>query len=202
MSPTGDEELARLIRGAREGDVVAQQRLWERFFDRLVGFARPRLQQRMPGAPDAEDVALSALDSFLDGVRKGEFPDLHDPQGLWPLLVRIAGCKVKNVIRDQRALKRLRPGGRRGEDGPRIEDVICDEPTPELAAQIDEEYQRLLAALGGKHRLREVAQGKVEGLTNREIAERLGCVERTVERKLRQIREIWEERTRASREGD
>jgi DNA-directed RNA polymerase specialized sigma24 family protein len=34
---------------------------------------------------------------------------------------------------------------------------------------------------------------RMEGRTNREIAERLGCVEHTVERKLRSIRRLWSE---------
>jgi DNA-binding NarL/FixJ family response regulator len=36
-----------------------------------------------------------------------------------------------------------------------------------------------------------VAVWKMEGQTNREIAEKLGCVEQTVERKLRSIRRLW-----------
>jgi hypothetical protein len=39
--------------------------------------------------------------------------------------------------------------------------------------------------------LRSVALWKMEGFTNREIAGRLGCVEHTVERKLRVVRQIW-----------
>jgi hypothetical protein len=33
----------------------------------------------------------------------------------------------------------------------------------------------------------------MEGWTNREVAARLGCVEPTVERKLRSIRRLWSE---------
>ena len=39
--------------------------------------------------------------------------------------------------------------------------------------------------------LRHIAQLKFEGYTNEEIAGTLGCVLRTVERKLERIREIW-----------
>ena len=49
---------------------------------------------------------------------------------------------------------------------------------------------RLLACLGDGE-LRSVALWKLEGLSNDEIAQRLGCVRRSVERKLQLIREVW-----------
>jgi DNA-directed RNA polymerase specialized sigma24 family protein len=39
--------------------------------------------------------------------------------------------------------------------------------------------------------LRSVAVWKMEGYTNAEIAAKLGCVEGSVERKLRVIRTLW-----------
>jgi DNA-directed RNA polymerase specialized sigma24 family protein len=53
-----------------------------------------------------------------------------------------------------------------------------------------EECRRLLDRLGDET-LRAVALWKMEGYTNREIAGKLGCVEHTVERKLRSIRLVW-----------
>jgi DNA-directed RNA polymerase specialized sigma24 family protein len=41
--------------------------------------------------------------------------------------------------------------------------------------------------------LRQIARLKLEGYTNEEIAERLGIVERTVERRLNRIRRQWME---------
>jgi DNA-directed RNA polymerase specialized sigma24 family protein len=41
--------------------------------------------------------------------------------------------------------------------------------------------------------LRAIARLKLEGFTNPEIAERLGVVERTVERRLNRIRRQWSE---------
>jgi DNA-directed RNA polymerase specialized sigma24 family protein len=56
---------------------------------------------------------------------------------------------------------------------------------------VAEEVQRLLGLLGSAE-LRQVALRKMEGRSNAEIAGLLGCVERTVERKLWVIRETWE----------
>jgi DNA-directed RNA polymerase specialized sigma24 family protein len=60
-----------------------------------------------------------------------------------------------------------------------------------LAAQVVEEYARLLDGLGDDA-LRSVAVWKLEGYTNKEIAARLGRAPATVERKLRLIRDAWE----------
>ena len=75
-------------------------------------------------------------------------------------------------------------------EGLPLEEVIGPEPTPELAAQMVEECRRLLGRLGDDT-LRSVALWKMEGQTNREIAASLGCIEQTVERKLRRIRGLW-----------
>ena len=57
--------------------------------------------------------------------------------------------------------------------------------------QAVEEYQRLLASLP-KRNLCVLAQWKMEGFTNQEIAVKLTCSVRSVERKLRIIRGFWE----------
>ena len=75
-------------------------------------------------------------------------------------------------------------------DGAAIEQVIGDEPTPAFAAQVTEEYERLLDKLADDS-LRRVAVWKMEGLTASEIAARLNCSHRTVARKLDAIRVIW-----------
>ena len=65
-----------------------------------------------------------------------------------------------------------------------------DEPTPALAAQLSEEYQRLMDKLGDDS-LQSVANWKLEGYTDREVAARLCCGLSTVERRLRTVRTCW-----------
>src|SRR5262249_52306083 len=78
------------------------------------------------------------------------------------------------------------------EDVPGLDRIIGDEPTPEFAAQVAEEFQRLLARLT-KPELRSIALWKMDGYTNAEIAARLGCAKVTVERRLALIRSLWKE---------
>ena len=69
-------------------------------------------------------------------------------------------------------------------------ELIGDEPTPEFAAQVTEECDRLLGRLGDD-KLRQIAVWKMEGHTNPEIAEMLGSSLRSVARKLETIRLTW-----------
>ena len=43
--------------------------------------------------------------------------------------------------------------------------------------------------------LRRIALLKMEGLSNREVATRLNCAERTIERRIKLIRNLWTQRT-------
>ncbi len=195
------ESVAQWIGQLKAGDPVAAQRLWERYYDRLVRLVRGKLHGVPRRTADEEDVALSAFDSFCQGAAAGRFPLLADRDNLWPLLVLIASRKVCDLAEYQRRQKR--GGGRvRGESGLRgpgdgsavrggLDHLAGEAPTPELVAQVAEEYTRLLDLLGDEQ-LRSVALWKMEGYTNEEIAGKLGCVLRTVERKLRTIRSIWE----------
>src|SRR4051812_13406606 len=56
------------LRQLEAGDREAAQPLWERYFRRLVGLVRARLQGMPSTAADEEDVALSAFDRFCRGA--------------------------------------------------------------------------------------------------------------------------------------
>ena len=71
-----------------------------------------------------------------------------------------------------------------------LERLLGSEPTPEFAALVADECRQLLDRLGDET-LRAVAVWKMEGQTNAAIASRLGCVDSTVERKLKRIRDLW-----------
>ena len=197
MSPAGS--VAHWIQALRGGDPEAAQKLWERYFPRLVGLARKRLRGARRRVEDEEDVALSAFKSFWRGVREGRIPQLADRNDLWRLLVVITARKAIDVWR-----REGRGGGRvvgesalldpAGSADAGIDQVVGDEPTPEFAAQVAEECQRLLDMLGDDE-LRSIAVLKMEGHTNKEIAARLPqpVALATVERRLRVIRKLWEQ---------
>jgi DNA-directed RNA polymerase specialized sigma24 family protein len=128
-------------------------------------------------------------------VRRERFPVLRDRTNLWPLLVTITARKALNQQRRSRAGKRG-GGNQYGEPAATgdalptdIEQMVGAEPTPAFAAEIAEECERRLSSLDD--RLRPVAERKLQGYTNREIAEHLDVIVETVERRLKRIRELW-----------
>jgi DNA-directed RNA polymerase specialized sigma24 family protein len=186
----------------KAGDPGAASKLWEHYFRQMEDLARQKLQGAPRGAADEEDVALSAFDSFIRGAEAGRFPQLLDRENLWPLLVAITAHKAVDLVRHERRQKR---GGRRdwraaagavGTPEPEadLEQIIGRERSPDFTAQMVEECQRLLDRLSDAM-LRAIALWKMEGYTTEEIAAKLGCVPRTVERKLRVIRRLWGEKS-------
>jgi RNA polymerase sigma factor (sigma-70 family) len=195
--------VTRWVTALKAGDAAAAQPLWERYYRRLVALAREKLRSARRREADEEDVVQNAFHSFFEGVSRGRFPQLHGRDNLWRLLVVITARKALDQLAHERS---QRQGGGTLQGQPRIypkeagwdeaaiEQVVGEEPTPEFAAQVAEEYQRLLDLLADDT-LRQVAVWKMEGLTNDEVAERLACSRRTVARKLETIRIIWSAET-------
>jgi len=201
MSSEGS--LTPWIERLKEGDPAAAQALWERCYPQLVRFAREKLEGSPRGMADEEDVALSALKSFCGAAQRGRFPDLADHHGLWRLLLRITERKAANLARHEKRQRRgggrVRGGSALGNEGSAAADqgfagVADDAPSPQFAAIMAEEYRRLLGLLHDADRphLQAIALAKMEGCTNREIAQQLDCSERTIERGLELIRKKWE----------
>jgi DNA-directed RNA polymerase specialized sigma24 family protein len=182
----------------KAGDRAAVAPLWHRYFRLLVARARASLGTAPRAARDEEDVALSAFDSFCRGAEQGRFPRLEDSNDLWRILLTLTARKAARTIRDQRCAKR--GGGKvsveadlpQPEGEAALAQVMGSEPTPELAAQVAEDYRRLLGRLGNDE-LRSIAVWQMEGYTVEEIAAKLTRSPRTVARKLVEIRDIWRE---------
>jgi RNA polymerase sigma factor (sigma-70 family) len=191
MSQEGS--VSRWLGPLQQGDPDAARQLWERYFLSLVQLARKRLRQAAPRAADAEDVALSAFDSFCRCAENGRFPELNDRDNLWRVLAVLTARKAGRLLRDETRLKRGGAAAASGADqAALLEHAFSREPTPELAAQMTEEYERLLALLGDEA-LRRVAVLRMEGHSVEEIGAAIGCAPRSVKRKLQMIRTLWEQ---------
>ena len=184
----------------QQGDEHASQVLFDRYFGQLMRVAANKLGGVPRGAEDEEDVVVSALESFFQRARGNAFPQLNDRQNLWPLLLKITERKAINLRKKQLAQKRGE-GKVYGEAAFRASDddsspaglaaFQSPDPSPEVIAEVAEQCRRLMDSLKSDQ-LRKVARLKLEGYTSQEIEAELDVVERTVERKLRLIRNQWE----------
>lgn len=180
----------------RKGSDEAANQLWDLYFHRLVMLARKQLGKTPRAEYDEEDVALSAIKSIFDGVRRGSSRVDMDREALWRFMATVTLRKVYDFIAYRKRLKRdpLKDSGGQviGLDHPEvIQSLISQEPTPELTAEFDDSFEEMLAALS-RPDLRQVVLLKLEGYTNQEIATELGRGLSTIERKLKTIRQIWQ----------
>lgn len=186
------------LHSLRDGDEAAAEKVWERFFHRLVTAAARQLRRGVNRVADEEDVAVDVFDSFCRRIQTGAYPNLSDRDELWRLLLTITENKARNQIRHERAQKRG-AGGVRGDsvfyaraesaNAPGFDRFSSIDPTPEDVAIMDETMTELLDRLTDEQR--EISIQKLQGYSNREISMNVALSVATVERRLRQIRTQW-----------
>lgn len=203
----GNPDLTALIQALGDADEAAAQEIWERYYEKLVSLARHNMHALQNREADEEDVALSAMNSFFRGAASGRFPRLNDRHDLWKCLLTCTLRKVSKQRKRQSAAKR--GGGQvRGESvfgaNPDGEPefgfanfAVGKEPTADFAAEVSDTLDEMLAELPQED-LREIALLKLEGFQNQEIAEKLGVVPKTIQRKLRRIEAKWQPRIDAA----
>jgi RNA polymerase sigma factor (sigma-70 family) len=187
----------------KAGDAVAADKLWARYYARLVGLARRKLAAAPRQMADEQDLVVETFASFGLAARAGRFPTVRDRDDLWHMIARIMQRKAIDGLRGQRRKKRF-PGKAGGEPGPAspgdapapaghpVEALSGNSPTPAEAAEAAEAVDRLLGMLDVE--LKRVALLKLEGYTNVEIARAIDRSLPTVERRLKHIRTIWMKR--------
>lgn len=186
-----DDDISQWIAQARQGDQDAIRKLWAKYVNRLLRVARFEIGQQPRRTYDEEDIVQSAMNSFFKKT-SDRFADVEHRDDLWRVLVTITRRKAISAQRKQTAIKR---GGRiKTGAADEVAQIVGSEPTPEFAAMVAEECRQRLDQLDRiDSTLRIVAQLKLEGHTNEEIAEQLSRTTRTVARKIRRIRSIWSE---------
>ncbi len=195
-----EEAVTRWVESLEQGDEEAAARLWEYCFPRLLRYADKRLPSHLRRVLDEEDVALSAFKSFCMGSARGAFPDLHGRDELWRLLLCLTARKAQARMRHESREKR--GGGKVGGESIFLAGAISAESagignvpdtgtlTPEVLAQFSDECEHLMNLLEDET-VKTIALLRIEGYSVDEIAERVGCAKRSVERRLNLIRKTW-----------
>ena len=180
----------------RDDDEAAATNLWNHFVDRIRGVARKKLNLESRRVYDDEDVAQSAFYSICAGVSSGRFPDLNDRNGLWQLIMVVTSRKVwfrhRYDRRDCRDIYRNSSDCFLTDSNsiailPISGHALSREPTAEFTAEFLETYQNLIENLNDPA-LEQVVALRIEGYTDKEIASRLKCSRRTVQRRLEIVR--------------
>lgn len=196
----------------RGRDDDAAQQLWQRYWRQLASIAGRRLRElgARCRAEDEADAAQEAFAAFFRRVEEGAYPDCRDRNDLWRLLLKITDSKVRQLARAGRRRKRgagkvrgdsvvMGGGSAHGDGFDRIagaaRELPLAEPTLEEPSEefVDQLLDTLSLCYGSLDAMeREVLRGRMQGYTNDEIAAQIGCVTRTVERKLKVIRSRWQ----------
>jgi DNA-directed RNA polymerase specialized sigma24 family protein len=195
---SSDDPVTLWIEELRNADEAAAQNLWNHFVARLYELGRKKLRPETRRVYDEEDAAQSAFHSVCAGIAEGRFPDLGSRENLWHLMAVITARKVAHRHRhDQQQSRNVHrnltysifeqsrvahPAGALA--------TVSREPTPEFAAEFVETCEFLFQSLDDPA-LKQVVTLRMEGYTDAEVAERLRCSRRTVQRRLVVVRRHW-----------
>lgn len=196
-----DGSVTRLVEELKAGNGEAAEELWNKYGVSLIRLVGKRLPARYRRVADEEDLAHSAFKSCCLRTMRGDFPGLSDREQLWRLLNAIAISKLAEHFRRMNRSKRdvrkvqgesaFEPIGTSSAVAG-LDQLAGDDPEPDVEAIAAE-----LFGLLDDPQLRDVAQMKLEGFTNEEIANYVHCSVPTVERRLRLIRAKWQREVRA-----
>jgi RNA polymerase sigma factor (sigma-70 family) len=182
-----DNQWQRMIDGLRKGDSLVARDFYAQYGPVLQRIADRHLPDMVRRRVGAEDVVQSACRTFLRRAEGGEF-QLTDDSGLWQLLCAITLSKVRGQARYH--LRQKRGLSREQEPDPNSSQVpgqyvAAPGPGPDEAAAFSDQFQRLLEELDEEDR--QIVNLKLQEFTNDQVADQLGCSERTVRRTLKRL---------------
>jgi RNA polymerase sigma factor (sigma-70 family) len=186
MSPEQDR-WQQLIQGLRQGDRAATHAFWDQYGALLQQVAEKHLTGGLRRRVGPEDVVQSACRTFLRRAQGGEF-QLEDSEGLWRLLCAITLTKIREQarfhLRQKRGLDQeiaLQAGPDASADFP----LAAPGPTPAEATEFADQFEQLLAGMDDEERA--IVDLKLQDCRHEEVADKLGCSERTVRRVLKRV---------------
>lgn len=183
------ETFSQVMHELQSGNGGAEK-VYERFVTRLIGLAKTRLQNRFRGHVDPEDVVQSVFRSFFLRHAKGQYA-FDGWNSVWALLANItvnkcAGTAVR-LEAAKRDVRREVHGAAMDAELPLKIKYFNREPTSEEAAILHETLTQLMSRWNTRQQ--SIISLKLQQYTNEEVAERVGCTERTVYRLMKKVRQ-------------
>jgi RNA polymerase sigma-70 factor (ECF subfamily) len=183
----GDKsDISSVLARVHDGDEAAARELLRRYEAEVRLVVRRQLPRLLRSRFDSLDFLQSVWGSFFRRMRSGP-AEFEDSRHLVAFLARAAKNKVIDEYR--RAASRKQDMHREEPlwtEGSRPKEVAADIDTPSELAQAREVFVRLRELLPAERRT--ILELKAEGLSSRDIGERLGISERTVQRVLEDLR--------------
>jgi RNA polymerase sigma factor (sigma-70 family) len=186
--PVGEKDtgLGPLLDRIRAGDESAAHELLARYEAQVRLVVRRQLPRILRSRFDSLDFLQSVWGSFFRRMKAG--PDeFEDPRSLVAFLARAA----KNKVIDEYRRAASKKGDMRLEEpiwagGSRPRDLVGDDDSPSEIVEAREAFGRLLELLPEDRQI--MLELRVEGLSTREIGDKLNVSERTVRRVLEDLR--------------
>jgi RNA polymerase sigma-70 factor (ECF subfamily) len=185
-----DGQLADFLKRIQAGDEGAARELLQRFEPEVRLVVRRQLPRLLRSRFDSLDFLQSVWGSFFRRMRDAP-TDFEDSRHLVAFLARAAKNKV---IDEYRRAASLKNDMHREEplwgDGRRPKEVADPIDSPSEVAQAHEVFDRLHSLLPEERRT--ILDLKAQGLSSKDIGDRLGVSERTVQRVLEELRRRME----------
>jgi RNA polymerase sigma-70 factor (ECF subfamily) len=185
-----ESELADFLKRIQEGDEGAARELLQRFEPEVRLVVRRQLPRLLRSRFDSLDFLQSVWGSFFRRMRDAP-TDFEDSRHLVAFLARAAKNKVIDEYRRAASLKHdMHREEPLWADGRRPKDVADPTDSPSELAQAHEVLDRLHALLPEERRT--ILELKAEGLSSKDVGDRLGVSERTVQRVIEELRRRME----------
>ena len=199
----GGSQVTMWLRKLESGDAKSASDLYQHFCSRLQLLVKGQIPTHVRATYDQDDVAVSAFHSLFLGIRERRY-QFGNREDFWRLLMVIAERKIAKRIRyetrDKRDVRRrmansvflrLSPD-QQDDENAGVKSLPGYEPSPEFATEVAETCENLLASLPDDS-CRKIALLMLENYTAEQVAKKLGCSRRTVQRKLLVIRRTWQD---------
>jgi RNA polymerase sigma factor (sigma-70 family) len=162
--------------------------LLEIYLPKLVKRCELTIDKRFESKFDQNDIVGTVKRTLVKRVRAGTIKICHDEVRFWTLLTTLADRKISNKVRFFTTIKN--DIDRQSNNFANLQSLLSREPGPEEATSFVDMLEWLSNRVEPEEM--EILHLRLEGKTNREIADTLGVVERTISRKFRVIKEKLE----------
>ena len=191
---TDNSSVSDWLDALQEGDEDAARKIWKRYHRLLIIQARRRLKSMRVArtSADEEDVLQAVFSNVFRRIMLGKYPNLTDRDGLWKLLVKATEHRVKSQWRHSRAKRRVDDRKRQINDNSES-DILKNLESQVSGTTIDELLAVASEFLGElKDERLVIARMRLEGYTQREIAQEVGRSLSSIERTLSLLRRMLE----------